>query len=75
MGKSTKLKTESLPIADGLVMYLYDAGDSPRKFIRMDFVTTPLENDYSTYHDFHMILDRATLKGMADFINQYLENK
>ena len=63
-----KPKTESLSVADGLVMYLYDAGDSARKFIRLDF------NDYTTYHDFHMILDRATLKGMADFINQYLEN-
>lgn len=63
-----KPKTESLSVADGLVMYLYDAGDSARKFIRLDF------NDYSTYHDFHMILDRATLKGMADFIYKYLEN-
>lgn len=71
MGKVAKSqpKTESLPISDGLIMYLYDAGDSHRNFVRMDF------NDYSTYHDFHMILDRTKLKEMADFIYNYLENK
>ena len=66
MRKSTK--TESLPISDGLVMYLYDAGDSARKFIRMDF------NDYSTYEDFYMIIDRIKLREVADFIYKYLEN-
>jgi len=71
MGKSVKPKpkTESLSVADGLVMYLYDAGDSARRFIRMDF------DDYSTYHDFHLILDRSKLREVADFINKYLENK
>lgn len=70
MGKSAKPKPKSQSfdiIDDDLVMYLYDAGDSARKFIRVDF------NDYSTFNDFFMILDRETLKGMADFINQYLE--
>ena len=62
-----KPKTESLPISDGLVMYLYDAGDSARKFIRMDF------NDYSTYDDFFMILDKQTLRNMAEFITNYLD--
>ena len=68
-GKSAKPKpkTESLPISDGLVMYLYDAGDSARNFIRMDF------NDYSTYVDFFMILDRHTLRNMAEFITNYLD--
>ncbi len=33
-----KPKTESFPINDdALVMYLYDAGDSHRNFVRMDF--------------------------------------
>lgn len=69
MGKSAKPKpkTQSLPISDGLVMYLYDAGDSARKFIRMDF------NDYSTYDDFFMILDRQTLRNVAEFITSYLD--
>ena len=66
MGKSAK--TESLPIADGLVMYLYDAGDTGNRYVRVDF------NDYSYYKDLCMIMDRNTLKGMADFINKYLEN-
>ena len=70
MGKSVKSKpkSESLPIPGGLVMYLYDAGDSHRNFVRMDFL------DYSTYHDYYMILDKRKLKEVADFINQYLEN-
>ncbi len=69
VGKSAKPKpkTQSLPISDGLVMYLYDAGDSARKFIRMDF------NDYSTYDDFFMILDRQTLRNVAEFITSYLD--
>lgn len=63
-----KPKTESLSVADGLVMYLFDAGDSAGKFVRMDF------NDYTTYNDYCMILNRAKLKEVADFINNYLEN-
>ena len=61
-------KTESLPISDGLVMYLHGAGDSGERYVRVDF------NDYSSYKDFYMIMDRPTLKGMADFIYKYLEN-
>ena len=61
-------KTESLPISDGLVMYLHGAGDSGDRYVRVDF------NDYSTYKDFYMIMDRAKLKGVADFIYKYLEN-
>ena len=34
-------KTESLPISDGLVMYLHGAGDSGDRYVRVDF------NDYS----------------------------
>lgn len=65
--KSTK--SESLPISDGLIMYLHGAGDSGERYVRVDF------NDYSTYKDFYMIMDRTTLKGVADFIYKYLENK
>jgi len=49
-------------------MYLYDAGDKRNKYIRLDF------NDYANCDDFNMILDKPTLKGMADFIYKYLEN-
>lgn len=65
MGKSAK--TDSLPISDGLVMYLHGAGDSGERYVRVDF------NDYSTYKDFYMIMDRTKLREVADFINQYLE--
>ena len=62
-------KSESFPInEDALVMYLYDAGDKRKKYIRLDF------NDYANCDDFNMILDKPTLKGMADFIYKYLEN-
>lgn len=64
-------KSECFVINDDalpLVMYLYDAGDKRKKYIRLDF------NDYANCDDFLMVLDRPTLKGMADFINQYLEN-
>jgi hypothetical protein len=62
-------KSESFPInADGLVMYLYTAGDNGNRYTRVEF------NDYSTYNDYIMIMDREALKGMADFINNYLEN-
>ena len=47
-------------------MYLYDAGDKRKKYIRLDF------NDYANCDDFYMVLDRPTLKGMADFILKYL---
>lgn len=70
MGKSTK--TESLPISDGLVMYLYNAGDSGERYVRVDFT------DYSCYgraNNLNMIMDKEKLKEMADFINNYLENK
>lgn len=66
--KEMQSKTESLPISDGLVMYLHGAGDSGDRYVRVDF------NDYSTYKDFYMIMDRAKLKGVADFIYKYLEN-
>lgn len=66
MGKSAK--TDSLPISDGLVMYLHGAGDSGERYVKVDF------NDYSTYKDFYMIMDRSKLKRMADFIYKYLEN-
>jgi hypothetical protein len=67
MGKTAK--SESFDInADGLVMYLYSAGDNGDRYTRVEF------NDYSTYNDYIMIMDRETLKGMADFINNYLEN-
>lgn len=67
MGKSAK--TESLPISDGLVMYLYDAGDTGNNYVRMDF------NDYSSYRDYFMIMDRSKLKEVGDFIKHFLENK
>ncbi len=60
-------KSESFDInADGLVMYLYSAGDNGDRYTRVEF------NDYSTCNDYIMIMDRGTLKGMADFINNYL---
>ena len=64
-------KSECFVINDDtlpLVMYLYDAGDKRKKYIRLDF------NDYANCDDFLMVLDRPTLKGMADFILKYLEN-
>ena len=67
MGKSAK--TDSLPISDGLVMYLHNAGDSGERYVRVDF------NDYSSYKDFYMIMDRTKLREVVDFINNYLENK
>jgi hypothetical protein len=83
MGMKSQTNKESLPIKgrqptksecfeindDALVMYLYDAGDKRKKYIRLDF------NDYANCDDFYMVLDRPTLKGMADFIYKYLENK
>jgi ferritin len=48
-------------------MYLYTAGDNGNRYTRVEF------NDYSTYNDYIMIMDREALKGMADFINNYLE--
>lgn len=66
---SKPTKSECFPINDdALVMYLYDAGDKKSKYIRLDF------NDYANCDDFYIILDKTTLKGMADFINNYLEN-
>ena len=68
MGKTAKSKSESFDInADGLAMYLYSAGDNGNRYTRVEF------NDYSTYNDYIMIMDRETLKGMADFIYKYLE--
>lgn len=67
MGKSAK--TDSLPISDGLVMYLHGAGDSGDRYVRVDF------NDYSSYKDFYMIMDRTKLREVAEFILNYLENK
>jgi len=63
-------KSESFDInADGLAMYLHSAGDNGNRYTRVEF------NDYSTYNDYIMIMDRETLKGMVDFINKYLENE
>jgi hypothetical protein len=62
------IKAESFPInTDGndYIMYLYSAGDNGNRYTRVEF------NDYSTY--LVMIMDREALKGMADFINNYLE--
>lgn len=63
-----KQPTKSFPVEDDLVMYLYDAGDNRNKYVRVDF------NDYSSYANFYMIMDRPKLKGLADFIYEYLEN-
>lgn len=62
------MKTESLPIADGLVMYLYSAGDTGEKYVRLDF------NDYTNYKDYAIIIDRSKLMDIADFIYKHLEN-
>ena len=67
VAKNTTTKSESFPICDGLVMYLHGAGDSGERYVRVDF------NDYSTYKDFYMIMDRTKLREVAYFINQYLE--
>jgi hypothetical protein len=65
MGKTAK--SESFDInTDGLVMYLYSAGDNGNRYTRVEF------NDYSTYNDYIMIMDRETLKGLAEFILKYL---
>jgi hypothetical protein len=69
MGKLVKSETTSLPISDGLVMYLYDAGDSCGNYSRVDFV------NYSNYNDFLMIMDRSKLKEVAEFILKYLDNE
>lgn len=66
MGKSAK--TDSLPISDGLVMYLHNAGDSGERYVRVDF------NDYSSYKDFYMIMERTKLREVAEFILDYLDN-
>lgn len=63
------MKTESLTIADGLVMYLYSAGDTGEKYVRLDF------NDYTNCKDYAIIIDRSKLMDIADFIYKYLENK
>lgn len=68
VAKNTTTKSESFAInADGLMLYLYGAGDKAGRYTRMDF------KDYSNRDDFLMVLDRPTLKGMADFIYKYLE--
>jgi len=59
-------KSESFDIENDLVMYLYSAGDNRDKYVRVDF------KDYSTYNDYCMIMNRETLRGMADFIYKYL---
>lgn len=61
-------KTESFPIdGNSLVMYLHDTGANNGQYVRVDF------NDYYTFEKFYMIMDRETLKGMADFIYKYLD--
>lgn len=66
--KVKSAKTDSLPISDGLIMYLHGAGDSGDRYVRVDF------NDYFTYKDFYMIIDRIKLSEVADFIKNYLDN-
>lgn len=67
--KNATTKTESFSIdGDHLVMYLHDTGAKNSRYLRVDL------NDYYTFDKFYMIMDRKTLKGMADFINNYLEN-
>lgn len=69
VAKNATTKTESFSIdGDHLVMYLHDSGAKNGKYVRVDF------NDYYTFDKFYMIMDRKTLKGMADFIYKYLEN-
>lgn len=70
--KSGKQPTKSESFAineDGFMLYLYGAGDKAGRYIRVDF------KDYVHGDDFVMVLDRKTLKGMADFIYEYLGNK
>lgn len=63
-----KSKTESFPMdGNSVVMYLHDGGAKNSDYVRVDF------NDYSTYDKFYTIMDRETLRGMADFIYAYLE--
>jgi hypothetical protein len=68
MGKVAKSKTESFDIDNDLVMYLYDTGDNKDGDVIVNL------NDYYNHDDFCMIVDVKKLKGMADFINNYLEN-
>lgn len=69
-GKKPTTTPESFTIDDDhhLVMYLYDAGFKKSKYVRVDF------NDYTNYEEFCMIMDKKTLKGMADCIYKYLKN-
>ena len=61
-------KTESFSMdGDHLVMYLHDTGAKNSQYVRVDL------NDYYTFEKFYMIMDRAKLKEMADFIYRYLE--
>lgn len=65
-----KSKTESFPIdGDRVVMYLHDSGAKNTDYVRVDF------NDYYSYDKFYTIMDRETLRGMADFIYKYLDNQ
>lgn len=66
MGKSAK--TDSLPISDSLVMYLYDVADGDKRYVRVDF------KDYSTYNRSFILMNRTKLREVADFILKYLEN-
>ena len=69
VAKNATTKPESFSIdGDHLVMYLHDSGAKNGQYVRVDF------NDYYTFDKFYMIMDKKTLKGMADFINNYLEN-
>jgi hypothetical protein len=69
MGKTAKSKSESFDIENDLVMYLYDAGDNKDEDVIVNF------NDYYNHDDFCMIVDVKKLKGIAEFILKYLENK
>lgn len=63
MGKTAKSKTESFDIENDLVMHLDYNGDT----IKVEF------NDYYNHDDFYMILDRQTLRNVAEFITNYLD--
>ena len=69
VAKNATTKPESFSIdGDHLVMYLHDTGAKNSRYVRVDL------NDYYTFEKFYMIMDRKTLKGMAEFILKYLEN-
>lgn len=67
--ESFSISRKTTGIKNDLVMYLYSAGDNGNRYTRVEF------NDYSTYNNYIMIMNRETLKGMADFIYETIEEK